>query len=115
MRLLEIDRSAAVAWSALPQHPSLLATGTVAGTMGIDFDTSAHLELFSVDFAKKTSTLIGKTSAPDCFHKLVWGLGNQTTSFPRGIIAGGLANGAVVLWDRRRFWSKLFCKILQIM
>lgn len=99
MRLLEIDRSAAVAWSSQQQHASLLATGTVAGTLGIDFDTSAYLEIFSVDFAKKTSTLIGKASAPDRFNKLVWGVGNQTNTFPRGIIAGGLANGAVVLWD----------------
>jgi protein transport protein SEC31 len=106
MRLFDIDRSAAIAWSVLQQQPSLIATGTVAGTLGIDFDTSAHLEIFSVDLSKKTTTCLGKTSANDRFNKLVWGLtGTQSGAHPKGILAGGLANGHVTLWDPEKIIS----------
>ncbi len=96
MKLLEVDRSATIAWSPIPSAPSLMAAGTVAGTMGLDFDTSAHLEIFSFDLTKsqqenttdnntsdattsktnagKDIKIAGKTSAADRFHKVCWGL-----------------------------------------
>ena len=104
MKLAEANRTqspATTAWSPLPQQPAYLAAGTVAGTMGLDFDTSAHLEIMHVDFSNpKEQKVLGKTTAADRFHKLVWGLtGVNNESFPLGIIAGGLANGSVNLWD----------------
>jgi len=79
----------------------LLAAGTVAGTMGLDFDTSAHLEIISLDLTAKTpqEKVVGKTSAPDRFHKIVWSQGTFQDAHPNGLIAGGLANGVVRIWD----------------
>eukprot|EP01114_Cavostelium_apophysatum_P005541 TRINITY_DN1672_c0_g2_i1.p1 TRINITY_DN1672_c0_g2~~TRINITY_DN1672_c0_g2_i1.p1 ORF type:complete len:1099 (+),score=314.97 TRINITY_DN1672_c0_g2_i1:121-3417(+) len=106
MRLLSVERSATVAWSPLSQQPSLMAVGTVAGTLGIDFDTSAYLEIVSLDLMGGKSQVLGKTSVNDRFSKLVWGLaGTQNQSLPKGVIAGGLANGTVVLWDAAKLAS----------
>lgn len=41
-----------IAWSPSGQFPNLIASGTVAGSLDVDFDTSAHLEIFQVDFSK---------------------------------------------------------------
>lgn len=105
MKLQEIDRSqfpATVAWSPLPQQSGLVAAGTVAGTLGVDFNTSAHLELLSLDLSGhgEEAPVVGRTSVPDRFNKLCWGLtGTQSEAYPHGLIAGGLANGTVHLWD----------------
>jgi protein transport protein SEC31 len=106
MKLFDIDRSAVAAWSPVPSNPAFLATGTVAGTMGIDFDTSAHLEIFVADIANSDGantrqlTSLGRTDASERFHKLAWGLtGTQSGTFPYGLLAGGLANGTVCIWD----------------
>lgn len=104
MKLQELDRSqfpATVAWSPLPQSP-LLAAGTVAGTLGIDFNTSAHLELVQLDLTGQgqQERVLGSTTVPDRFNKLCWGLtGTASEAYSHGIIAGGLANGTVLLWD----------------
>jgi protein transport protein SEC31 len=104
MKLLEADRSATVAWSPLSGHQApLLASGTVAGTFSEDFDTSANLEIFSVDLFsnKKELKVLGQTKANDRFHKLCWGMSPQGmgSTFPSGILAAGLANGFLNIWD----------------
>lgn len=38
-------------------------------------------------------------NAKDRFHALKWGAGADTAAFPRGIIAGGLADGSICLWN----------------
>jgi hypothetical protein len=47
-----LNTTGTVAWSPSGQFPNLLASGTVAGSLDVDFDTSAHLEIFQVDFSK---------------------------------------------------------------
>jgi protein transport protein SEC31 len=102
MNLQELNRSATLAWSPLPNQPQLLATGTIAGTLGLDFDTSSHLEIFSLNIGKhnKEPTLLGSTTAADRFHKLVWGMmGVNNGTLPYGLLAGALSNGAVQIWN----------------
>lgn len=112
MKLQEIDRSqfpATIAWSPVTQQPGLVAAGTVAGTLGVDFNTSAHLEVFSLDFSGQDGQkekVVGKTSAPERFNKLCWGLtGTQSEAYKYGLIAGGLSNGSVCLWDPAKLLS----------
>jgi protein transport protein SEC31 len=101
MKIQEIKRNATIAWSPIPAHPQLLATGTIAGTLGLDFDTSAYLELFSLELSKDGAEpkLLGEISASERFNKLCWGVPGLQTSFPLGLIAGGLSNGTISLWD----------------
>ncbi|PNH06272.1 Protein transport protein Sec31A [Tetrabaena socialis] len=96
----QIDRSATAAFCP---HAPFLAAGTVAGAIDISFSTSSVLELFSLDFASNAESLTpcGTVAAPERFNRLAWGqhIGSDQ-SFPRlGLLAGGLADGSVSLWD----------------
>eukprot|EP01118_Nematostelium_gracile_P009122 TRINITY_DN3055_c0_g1_i1.p1 TRINITY_DN3055_c0_g1~~TRINITY_DN3055_c0_g1_i1.p1 ORF type:complete len:479 (-),score=131.65 TRINITY_DN3055_c0_g1_i1:316-1752(-) len=108
-KLIEVDRAsspATTAWSPIAQYPGYLAAGTVAGTMSSTFDTSAHLEIFSFDFASKDYKVVGKVDVPERFHKIVWGqTGVQNDQYSHGLIVGGLANGEVHIWDASKIIS----------
>lgn len=84
-----------------PSSP-YVAAGTVAGAIDMSFSTSSVLEIYSLDFSSKGSQLAleGSITAPERFHRIAWGAepvsGSPLTS---GIIAGGLADGSVCLWD----------------
>jgi protein transport protein SEC31 len=102
MKLTEIARSSAVAWSPLQTNPGLLAAGTVAGTMTFEFDATGTLEIFSFSPCEINNEMkcLGKIKSSDRFHKLIWGLtGVSTETYKYGIIAGGLSNGTIVLWN----------------
>ena len=100
-KLHELNKSATIAWSPLAKSSSLIAAGTVAGILDRDFDTSAHLELFKIDLRspKTEAKLVGSTTAADRFSKICWSSFGSQGSYPNGIIAGGLANGVVQIWD----------------
>ncbi|EIE18851.1 hypothetical protein COCSUDRAFT_49081 [Coccomyxa subellipsoidea C-169] len=92
----EIPLSAVVAFG--PR--SLLATGTVAGSIDSDFSSSSSLEVFSLKFGGSEGiTRAGKSvAATDGFHQLAWST-YKPEGFPDGILAGALADGSVALWD----------------
>jgi protein transport protein SEC31 len=97
-KLKELHRRSTIAWSVSSGRPDLLAAGTMAGTVGLDFDTSAQLEVFSLDLdnSSQSMTLVGKTTSTNMFHKIVWG---QSTNGKYGILAGGMDNGTITIWD----------------
>ena len=100
MKLKELNRSATVAWSPTRQHASFMAAATVAGSLTVDFDTSGQLELFSTNLQKMGTemTPLGRVQTKERLHKLVWSShGSQTYKY--GIIAGGLANGVINVWN----------------
>eukprot|EP01098_Paradermamoeba_levis_P009612 TRINITY_DN401_c0_g1_i17.p1 TRINITY_DN401_c0_g1~~TRINITY_DN401_c0_g1_i17.p1 ORF type:complete len:1043 (-),score=409.51 TRINITY_DN401_c0_g1_i17:35-3106(-) len=101
MKLKEVDRLATVAWCKSPKYPSLIAAGSAAGTLSIDFDTSSQLEIFNLDVSSKELGMasLGKASLPDKLFRLEWGLVGQNSSYPYGILAGGMENGAVSVWN----------------
>ncbi|KAF6262154.1 hypothetical protein COO60DRAFT_1470516 [Scenedesmus sp. NREL 46B-D3] len=101
MAKLHIDRSATVGWCPV-QGPSLLACGTVAGAIDMSFSTSSVLEIFKVDFASSDASpaLAGHVQVPERFHRLAWGnTPSDATQLPYGILAGGLADGSICLWN----------------
>lgn len=49
MKIKEIEKTVTVAWSPSPQHPILLAAGTAAQQLDASFNTSAELEIYTVD------------------------------------------------------------------
>lgn len=97
-KLKELQRRSTIAWSVSSGRPDLLAAGTMAGTVGLDFDTSAQLEVFSLDLDSSSPnlSLVGKTTSSNMFHKIVWG---QSANGKYGILAGGMDNGTITIWD----------------
>jgi protein transport protein SEC31 len=93
-----IPRSATVAWSSSTDHCGLLAAGTVAGAISETFDTTAHLDIFSLDLTSGSDELplLGTLTCADRYNRLTWGTkGVADGSLPYGILAAGTVNGAI--------------------
>jgi len=76
----------------------MLAAGTAAGAISETFDTTAHLEIFSLDLASDSDELplLGSLACADRFNRLTWGTkGIADGSLPYGILAAGTVNGAI--------------------
>ncbi|EOD32827.1 hypothetical protein EMIHUDRAFT_253252, partial [Emiliania huxleyi CCMP1516] len=92
-----IPRSATVAWSSSNEHSGLLAAGTVAGAISDTFDSTSHLDVFSLDLQGGAELpLVGSLACNDRFSRLTWGTkGVADGSLPYGLLAAGTANGSV--------------------
>ncbi|ORZ03860.1 hypothetical protein BCR43DRAFT_451486 [Syncephalastrum racemosum] len=97
-KLNEIHRAATFAWSPGQQLP-LIAAGTVSGALDDSFSNASELELFRLDLSKTNEGLapVGKVSTNARFNTLGWG--HVTADKPNGIIAGGMENGELELWN----------------
>ncbi|XP_020519257.1 protein transport protein SEC31 homolog B isoform X2 [Amborella trichopoda] len=92
-------RSALVAFS--PDSP-FLAAGTMAGAVDLSFSSSANLEIFKLDFEsdKWELPVVGECTSNERFNRLSWGnIGSGTEEYSLGLIAGGLVDGCVNLWN----------------
>ncbi|EJD05585.1 WD40 repeat-like protein [Fomitiporia mediterranea MF3/22] len=105
MKLKEIHRTATFAWSPLPEVP-LLVSGTVAGALDESFSNDSQLEIWAPDFMDKEEYDLGGIaqngpkafiSTTSRFNRLAWGLPN--TGRAKGVIAAGMENGELGLWD----------------
>ncbi|KAF9255953.1 WD40 repeat-like protein [Marasmius fiardii PR-910] len=105
MKLKEIHRTSTFAWSPLPSLP-LLATGTVAGALDESFSNESQLEIWAPDFLDQNELDLGGegyngpkgvVKETSRFNRLTWGY--VDTSKPRGVIAAGMENGELALWD----------------
>ncbi|GKT57050.1 protein transport protein [Colletotrichum tofieldiae] len=103
VRLREIPRTAAFAWSPDPSKP-LLITGTRAGAVDADFSDETKLELWDLNLDNQDQGLelqpIASISTDSRFYDLAWG--PPDSDHPRGIIAGALENGSLDLWDAEK-------------
>lgn len=109
--LTTLSRTAVVAWSPTPSHspsPSrslesprpYLATGTVSGALDDSFSSESHLELWAPFDTLAHPEPICRVNAPARFNRIAWGPhGTTNGDRPLGVIAGGLENGTVALWD----------------
>ncbi|KAJ6498125.1 hypothetical protein C8R47DRAFT_319944 [Mycena vitilis] len=105
MKLKEIHRTSTFAWSPSAELP-LLATGTVAGALDESFSDESQLEIWAPDFLDRDEFELGgagqrgpKGVVKDTarFNRLAWG--SVDAARPRGVIAAGLENGELALWD----------------
>ncbi|PNS16713.1 hypothetical protein CAC42_4677 [Sphaceloma murrayae] len=100
VRLREIPRTAAFAWSPGSAPPSLV-TGTKAGAVDADFSNETTLELWDLglDSTAPVTELraAGSINTDSRFHDITWS--QPTGDRKRGVIAGALENGALELWD----------------
>ncbi|KAK9683033.1 hypothetical protein RND81_10G113900 [Saponaria officinalis] len=94
-----VNRSASVALS--PDGP-YMATGTMAGAVDLSFSTSASLEIFKLDFQSDAHDLplLAESTSSERFNRLSWGKnGSNSEEFSLGLIAGGLIDGTIGLWN----------------
>ncbi|TEA17435.1 Protein transport protein SEC31 [Colletotrichum sidae] len=103
VRLREIPRTAAFAWSPDPSKP-LLITGTRAGAVDADFSDETKLELWDLNLDNQDQGLelqpIASISTDSRFFDIAWGPADS--DHPKGIIAGALENGSLDLWDAEK-------------
>ncbi|KAH8116058.1 WD40 repeat-like protein [Phellopilus nigrolimitatus] len=105
MKLKEIHRTATFAWSPSPSVP-LLASGTVSGALDESFSNDSQLEIWEPDFMDKAEYDLGGleqkgpkafVSSTSRFNRIAWGSPNSGRG--RGVIAAGMENGELCLWD----------------
>ncbi|XP_038695842.1 protein transport protein SEC31 homolog B-like isoform X2 [Tripterygium wilfordii] len=94
-----INRSASVAMAPDTQY---MAAGTMAGAVDLSFSSSSNLEIFKLDFQSDDRDLpvVGEVPSSERFNRLSWGKnGSGSDSFALGLIAGGLVDGSIDLWN----------------
>mmetsp|Transcript_17174 Transcript_17174/g.36925 ORF Transcript_17174/g.36925 Transcript_17174/m.36925 type:complete len:1182 (+) Transcript_17174:168-3713(+) len=104
--LKQSPKPATMAWCASEAAPSLLALGSsahsAAGAFG-DGASESSLDLVSFDLAKPGQNLDPvasvKTEGGRRFTSLSWGALGTDGPFPYGLLAGGLQDGIVSLWN----------------
>ncbi|KAF8318711.1 hypothetical protein DL93DRAFT_2164889 [Clavulina sp. PMI_390] len=104
MKLKEIERTSTFAWA--PTSQPLLATGTVAGALDASFTNQGQLELWDLDLLNKSEVRlgapghagpVGTVTTSSRFNRLAWGMADD--SKPKGVLAAGMENGELGLWD----------------
>lgn len=99
----QTKRSGTVAWSPINQERGFIAVGTVANAIDDSFETTADLEVMSVDFSQgsgKEMQIKGAIKSNERFHRLAWsGLSAGSTTLPLGILAGGMVDGSIGFWN----------------
>ncbi|KAF5738393.1 Transducin family protein / WD-40 repeat family protein isoform 1 [Tripterygium wilfordii] len=94
-----ISRSASVAMAPDVEY---MAAGTMAGAVDLSFSSSSNLEIFKLDFQSDDRDLpiVGETPSSERFNRLSWGKnGSGSDSFALGLIAGGLVDGSIDIWN----------------
>ncbi|KAI5474282.1 hypothetical protein MNV49_003665 [Pseudohyphozyma bogoriensis] len=83
-------------WSPSALPVPLLATGTVSGALDENFSSDSTLELWD-PFSEDAVESLGKVSVSSRFNRLAWG--GVSDERNTGVIAGGLENGEIWLWN----------------
>lgn len=102
-----INRTATFAWSPATYESDspLIATGTVAGALDESFSNESVLELWQPSYAASSAEAadakpLGSISTSARFNRLAWGYANPTR--PKGLLAAGLENGELAIWDAEK-------------
>ncbi|GAB5032925.1 secretory protein sec31 [Nannochloropsis oceanica] len=96
------DKNANLAWSPVPDQGNLVALGTRDGGGGGFDDYGGELEIHKLDFGigDTRTKVMGTVRTNGRFTALAWSaLNNKRADFALGVVAGGLADGTVAIWD----------------
>ncbi|XP_008547029.1 protein transport protein Sec31A [Microplitis demolitor] len=105
MKVKELLKTVNVAWSPKDQYPILLAAGTAAQQLDASFNTSASLDLYSLNLEQPGYEMESKISVQSehRFHKIIWG---AQGSNPAGIIVGGCDYGSIKIYSASKMLSR---------
>lgn len=98
-----ISRTATFAWSPsnIPNAEPLIVTGTLSGALDESFSNDSLLEIWKPNYgAGEEVQPIAKLVAGARFNRLAWGY--VCEKYPLGVIAAGLENGELNLWDAKK-------------
>ncbi|WVZ66911.1 hypothetical protein U9M48_016068 [Paspalum notatum var. saurae] len=91
------------ALTALAPDAPYLAAGTMSGAVDMSFSASANIEIFRLDFQSDSPDLplLASAPSPDRFNRLSWSKPGavEGDSFALGLLAGGLSDGSVAVWN----------------
>ncbi|KAJ8915040.1 hypothetical protein NQ315_016015 [Exocentrus adspersus] len=105
MKVKDIERTANVAWSPKNQHPIYLAAGTAAQQLDASFNTSAALEIYSLNLTDPgpDMQLVSSLPSEHRFHKIIWGpYGNEQA---HGTIIAGCEGGLIHIYNASKLLS----------
>lgn len=99
----ELQSASTVCWSADDRYPYVFAAGSIAGALDENFKTTSYLSLYNADPALpgiEPEHLACVSVYESNFSKIVWGKkGIDDGSFPSGLIAAGMSDGSLYIWD----------------
>lgn len=95
VKLEEISSTATFAWSH--DNIPLLVTGTIAGAVDIDFNSTSTCQIWDVFSKTKGDEPRVSCSVENKFYKLAWS--KPFEGRKRGVIAGAFENGSIEFWD----------------
>lgn len=84
MKVKEIEKTVNLAWSPKTQYPILLAAGTAAQQLDASFNTSAALELYSINLGDPSLDLEHCYTAPSDYRlvgHLYWKFNDPVNDF----------------------------------
>eukprot|EP01031_Cornospumella_fuschlensis_P052334 gene52334-63973_t len=101
------EKGAVVSWCPLAESANMVALGT-KDSSGVGFDDhGGELEVHMLDFADQSSSatsIFGRAKASSRFSSIAWSrMSTYSASFPYGLIAGGMADGTINVWNPAKF------------
>ncbi|CAH1223126.1 unnamed protein product [Diabrotica balteata] len=99
MKVKDIERTANVAWSPKNQYPIYLAAGTAAQQLDASFNTSAALEIYSLNLTDPgpDTQLVSSVQTDHRFHKIIWG--SYGSNPVNSTIIGGCDGGLIQIYN----------------
>lgn len=99
--IAEVSRSSTVAWvPGLVSNSYMIAAGTMAGSLDSSFDSGGSLDILTVDLATRTlRPIVAPTRSQEKFCSLAWGGVSEEAIGSLGLVAGGMADGMIQIWD----------------
>lgn len=93
----ELGRLAVCAWSPGGGGGGFIASGSYASSADGSIGTPSTLEILSLDLQGSKLVTVVTVPVSDKFCSIDWGLPSR--AHPAGLIAGGLSDGTVRVWD----------------
>jgi protein transport protein SEC31 len=98
VKLEEINATSTFAWS-LDTLP-LLVSGTVAGAVDVNFNSTTNLEIWDIFSATNKSEPIVKADVSNRFYTIGWS--KPFAKYSRGLIVGAFEDGSIDFWDAEK-------------
>lgn len=95
------DRGVAMAWCPSRENKTLIAAASKEGAGGGFDDVGGLLELYELGLQNDSDNMVLRGSAKTAvkFEALAWAKFTAQGNHPAGILAGGMTDGSVSIWD----------------